>query len=153
MVSIKSCSAELFRLQNLKRIIDKISTLFYVCELGASADLFYLAGVYVPDPYLTMLYQGESYAFVNQLEYGRVASKSKYDHVFLLEQVKQDLAGIYKCELAAVGPALIMRHYASQFQQTELAVPHEFPAIYFSKLQAYGLKVHCRPWRNSRNAP
>jgi Xaa-Pro aminopeptidase len=125
---------------------DKDQALYFMyASSEQSADLFYLAGVYVPDPYLTMLYQGESYAFVNQLEYGRVASKSKYDHVFLLEQVKQDLAVLYKCELAAVGPALIMRHYARQFQQTELAVPHEFPAIYFSKLQAYGLKVHCRP--------
>lgn len=125
---------------------DKDQELYFIyASSEQSADLFYLAGVYLPDPYLSMLFRGQSYAFVNQLEYGRVVSKSKYDHVVLLEQVKQQLADIYNCAPAAVGPALIMRHYCSQFKVTALAVPDDFPALYFAQLQEFGLQVNCRP--------
>lgn len=124
---------------------DKDSVLYFIyASSEQSADLYYLAGVYVPDPYISMLYQGQSYAFVNQLEYGRVVAQSKYDQVLLLEQVKQELAGMYHCEERAVGPALIMRHYARKFKVSEVTVPNDFPAQYFAQLQDYGFSVHCR---------
>ena len=124
---------------------DKDSALYFIyASSEQSADLYYLAGVYVPDPYISMLYQEQSYAFVNQLEYGRVVAQSKYDQVLLLEQVKRELAGIYHCEERAVGPALIMRHYALKFKVSEVTVPNDFPAQYFAQLQDYGFSVRCR---------
>ena len=128
---------------------EKDQTLYFIyASSEQSADLLYLAGVNVPDPYLTMLYQGQSYAFVNQLEYGRVASKSKYDQVLLLEQVKYELANNFNCAIAAVDPAQIIRHYASKFNVSEVSVPNEFPSLYFAKLQEFGLKLNCRPHKS-----
>jgi Xaa-Pro aminopeptidase len=124
---------------------DKDSALYFIyASSEQSADLYYLAGVYVPDPYISMLYQEQSYAFVNQLEYGRVVAQSKYDQVLLLEQVKRELAGIFHCEERAVGPALIMHHYALKFKVSEVTVPNDFPAQYFAQLQDYGFSVRCR---------
>ena len=124
---------------------DKDSALYFIyASSEQSADLFYLAGVYVPDPYLTMLFQGQSYAVVNQLEYGRVVAQSNYDQVFLLEQVKQELARMHNCEERAIGPALIMRHYAKKFKVSELTVPNDFPAHYFAQLQDFGYSLSCR---------
>ena len=56
-----------------------------------SADVLYLAGLQVPDPYLSLVFGRHKIAIVNQLEYGRMQRDSKYTKVFELEALKQTI--------------------------------------------------------------
>ena len=69
----------------------KSSTIrFLYAPSDMSADALYLSGVFVPDPFLAIITQKKSYAVVNRLEYSRVAKKSKFDEVMLLETIRED---------------------------------------------------------------
>ena len=50
-----------------------------------SADVLYLSGLQVPDPYLSIVIGRHKIAIVNQLEYARVLTDSKYTKVFEFE--------------------------------------------------------------------
>ena len=48
----------------------------------ACADVFYISGVRVPDPYLSLIAGRHKVAIVNQLEYSRLKNESKYTKVY-----------------------------------------------------------------------
>ena len=106
-----------------------------------SADLFYLTGVFVPDPFLCFVIGNHSTAVVNRLEYGRVCAQSNCDAVLLLESVLALAAKALRIEPAAVGPAECMEYFARLCEAKSLEVPEAFPAVYFAKLVEAGLKV------------
>ena len=106
-----------------------------------SADLFYLTGVFVPDPFLCVVVGGYSTAVVNRLEYGRVCAQSKCDKVLLLETIKEQSARALDLELSAVGPAEMIRYFAKLHQADEIEVPAGFPSIYYAKLLERGLRL------------
>ncbi|MGJ8650952.1 MAG: M24 family metallopeptidase [Opitutaceae bacterium] len=106
-----------------------------------SADVFYLSGVFVPDPYLSMVVSGRSYAVVNRLEYGRVKASSKYDEVFLQESVHQEAAKRLKLPVGSIGPAEYMLYFVKVYKAKLVEVPSSFPAVYYAKLRDAGLKV------------
>ena len=53
-----------------------------------SSDVFYISGVRVPDPYLSLIAGLHKIAIVNQLEYSRVKKDSKYTKVYEFEALK-----------------------------------------------------------------
>lgn len=106
-----------------------------------SADLFYLTGVFVPDPFLCFIVNGRSTAVVNRLEYGRVKAQSKCDEVLLQEVVQSEAASALGFEQSAVGPAEMMQYFVKVYQACEIEVPENFPAVHFAKLQQAGLKL------------
>jgi Xaa-Pro aminopeptidase len=106
-----------------------------------SADLFYLTGVFVPDPFLCFVIGNRSTAVVNRLEYGRVQAQSNCDTVLLQETVQRQAAEALGIEPAAVGAAEMMRYFADLHQVSELEVPESFPAVHYAKLLEAGLTV------------
>lgn len=114
---------------------------FLYAASEASADVFYLSGVFVPDAYLSVIVGQRSYAVVSALEYGRVKAQSNYDEVLLLDVVKADAAKRLRIELNQVGPADLMRYFARQVGAKIIEVPPSFPSIYYEKLLQTGLKL------------
>lgn len=114
---------------------------FLYAASEASADIFYLSGVFVPDAFLAFEVGSRSYGVVNRLEFGRVAAQSRLDEVLLLESVKEAAAKRLKRAPKAVGPSELMQYFAKEFAADSVEVPADFPAIYYAELQAAGLKV------------
>jgi Xaa-Pro aminopeptidase len=106
-----------------------------------SADLYYLTGVFVPDPFLCFVVANRSTAVVSRLEYSRVRAQSNCDEVLLLETVQEQVAKAFEIERGAVGPAEMMRYFAKLNKARELEVPENFPSVYFAKLLAAGMNV------------
>lgn len=107
----------------------------------SSADLLYLSGVFVPDPFLAIIAQKKSYAVVSQLEYGRVAKQSKFDEVMLLETIRQKAAENLQIPITDVGPGELMVYFAQRFAVKKVEVPADFPAVYYAKLFEAGYRV------------
>lgn len=120
----------------------KSSTIrFLYAASESSADLLYLSGVFVPDPFLAIVAQGKSYAVVSQLEYGRVTKQSKFDDVMLLETIREKAAENLQIKAEDVGPGELMVYFAQRFAVKKIEVPADFPAIYYAKLFEAGYRV------------
>ena len=121
---------------------------FFYASSEQSADLFYLSGVFVPDPYLSILVGGQSYAVVNQLEYSRVRSQSQYDEVFLLESIRAKIGQQLDISAKSVAPAQLMAYFAALHNTKQVEVPANFPAVYYAQLLAAGfeLQIACEPF-------
>ena len=76
-----------------------------------SADMLYLSGVFVPDPFLALVCGRRSVAVVNRLEYGRVRSHSQFDEVLLLDAVERNAAGAFNLATGEIGPVELIRYF------------------------------------------
>lgn len=120
----------------------KSSTIrFLYAASESSADLLYLSGVFVPDPFLALIAQKKSYAVVSQLEYGRVAKQSNFDEVMLLEAIRENAAENLQIPVKEVGPGELMVYFAQRFAVKKVEVPADFPAIHYAKLFDAGYRV------------
>jgi len=107
------------------------------------ADVYYLGGVFVPDPYLSIVTDRKAYAVVNRLEYTRMRSKSRYDEVMLLEELKPKAAEMLGLPEEDIGPGELMCYFAQRFAVKKIVLPENFPAAYYAVLYeaGYSLKV------------
>lgn len=107
------------------------------------ADVFYLGGVFVPDPYLSIVTDKKSYAVVSRLEYTRVRAKSNYDEVMLLDEIKPKAAAVLGLGESEIGPGELMCYFAQRFAVKKIELPENFPAAYYAVLHeaGYNLKV------------
>ena len=120
----------------------KSSTIrFLYAPSDMSADALYLSGVFVPDPFLAIITQKKIYAVVNRLEYSRVAKKSKFDEVMLLETIREKAAENLQISVGEVGAGELMVYFAQRFAVKKIEVPADFPAIYYAKLFEAGYLV------------
>lgn len=106
-----------------------------------SADALYLAGVFVPDAYLSVLSGRRSIAVVSRLEYGRVKALSRYDEVLELDAAKEAAAHALDRDTASVGPAELIAFFAKRESAGTVVVPEAFPAGIYARLAAAGLKL------------
>ncbi len=113
-----------------------------------SADLLYLSGVFVPDPFLAFIRGRRSIAVVNRLEYGRVRSQSRFDEVLPQEEAISDAARAFDLPVARIGPVELIRYFAALWQRNEIEVPHDFPAVHYAGLQDAGihLRIGTKPF-------
>jgi Xaa-Pro aminopeptidase len=107
----------------------------------ASADLLYLSGVFVPDPFIAILAQGKSHAIVSPLEYDRVVRHSRFDEVMLLPTIRKKAAEHLNLGPKKVGAAEIMIYFAQRFAVKKIEVPADFPAREYAKLYEAGYRV------------
>jgi Xaa-Pro aminopeptidase len=105
------------------------------------ADALYASGVFVPDPFLTILTDKQSYAVVSQLEYGRVARQSHFDEVMLLEVIREKAAENLRMAVSDVGPGELMVYFAQRFAVKKIEVPADFPAVLYAQLYEAGYHV------------
>lgn len=122
----------------------KSSTIrFLYASSDASADVFYLGGVFAPDPYLSIITDKKAYAVVSRLEYTRVKARSKYDEVMLLEEMRPKAAEVLGLGEKEVGPGELMCYFAQRFAVKKIELPENFPAGYYAVLHeaGYHLKI------------
>ena len=120
----------------------KSSTIrFLYAASDTSADALYLSGVFVPDPFLAIITRKKSYAVVSQLEYSRVAKKSKFDEVILLETIREKAANSLQISANKVGAGELMVYFAKRFIAKKIEVPADFPAIHYATLIEAGYHI------------
>ncbi|MFU8849235.1 MAG: M24 family metallopeptidase [Opitutales bacterium] len=120
----------------------KSSTIrFLYASSDESADVLYHGGVFVPDPYLSILTDKKSYAVVSRLEYTRVRAKSNYDEVMLLEEIKLKAAEVLALSEKEIGPGELMCYFAQRFAVKKIEVPENFPAAHYALLYEAGYSV------------
>lgn len=120
----------------------KSSTIrFLYASSDSSADVLYSGGVFVPDPFLTIITQTKSYAVVSRLEYTRVRAKSNYDEVMLLEEIVPKAAELLHLEREDIGPGELMCYFAQRFAVKKVQVPEDFPAAYYTVLHEAGYNI------------
>lgn len=120
----------------------KSSTLrFLYAASDQCADALYLSGVFVPDPFLSIIAKKKSYAVVSRLEYARVRARSKYDDVMLLETIRKQAAETLGMPEKLIGPGELMQFFAQRFAVKRIEVPEDFPSVYFQHLYQAGYNV------------
>lgn len=120
----------------------KSSTIrFLYAASDENADALYLSGVFVPDPFLAIMTDKKAYAVVSQLEYGRVARRSNFDEVILLETIRKKAAEVLGIEVFDVGPGELMVYFAQRFAVKKIEVPANFPAGLYAKLYDAGYRL------------
>jgi len=112
------------------------------------ADTLYLSGVFVPDPFLSIIAGKKAYAVVSRLEYARVRARSNYDEVMLLETIRKQAAETLELPEKSVGPGELMQFFAQRFAVKKIEVPEDFPAIHYQHLHdaGYNVKVVAAPF-------
>ena len=110
-----------------------------------SADMLYLSGVFVPDPFLALVCGRRSVAVVNRLEYGRVRSHSQFDEVLLLDAVERNAARAFNLATGEIGPVELIRYFVAEWKQKLVEVPRDFPVVYYAGLQEAGLPLRIGP--------
>jgi len=108
---------------------------------SSNADMRYLSGLAVPDPFLAVIVDGRSAAIVNRLEYGRVAQRSRFDRVLSLETEREAAAQALGLGARSIGPAELTAHYARRGSWSGVVVPRDFPAAPTLRLQELGVGV------------
>lgn len=120
----------------------KSSTLrFLYAASEQCADTLYLSGVFVPDPFLSIIANKKAYALVSQLEYARVRTRSNYDEVMLLETIRKQAGETLGLPVKSVGPGELMQFFAQRFAVKKIEVPENFPAVYYQHLHEAGYNV------------
>lgn len=123
----------------------KSSTIrFLYASSDSCADVFYLGGVFVPDPYLSIITDKKSYAVVSRLEYTRVRAKSNYDEVMLLEAIKPKAAEMLGLSDEEIGPGELMCYFAQRFAVKKIELPENFPAAYYAQLHEAGYHLQVK---------
>jgi Xaa-Pro aminopeptidase len=103
--------------------------------------MLYLSGVSVPDPFLAIVTDKQTYGVVSQLEYGRVARQSRFDEVMLLEDIRKHAAKTLQLDLRDIGPGELMVYFAQRFAVKKIKVPADFPAVFYAKLYEAGYNL------------
>lgn len=114
---------------------------FLYSDTSKSADLLYLCGVPVPDPFLAGVIRGQSFAVVNRLEYSRLAAQSNVDRVLLLETERSRASEALAIPLTEVGPAELMLFYLRKARLRSVELPEDFPAGHYARLNQAGIRV------------
>jgi len=120
----------------------KSSTIrFLYASSESCADTLYLGGVFVPDPYLSIITSSGCYAVVSRLEYSRVRAHSKYDEVMLLDEIKAKAAKVLGLPEADIRPGQIMCYFAQRFAVKKVEVSENFPSVYYAVLHEAGYNL------------
>lgn len=101
------------------------------------ADMLYVSGMFVPDPFIAIGIKGEWHGLFSPLEVDRATKQSSFDHVHLDSPWKEKgrengwLAG-----LTAVAAAFLKERKISKIR-----VPGHFPLGYAEQLRSWGFQV------------
>ncbi|MDR0740135.1 MAG: Xaa-Pro peptidase family protein [Puniceicoccales bacterium] len=95
------------------------------------ADLLHWGGVFTCDPFLAFAVEGQRYAVSNSLEIDEMRRNSKFDKIFL----PQDLTDQENPEIID-----LIRCVCEKFPENDLVLPKNFPAYLILKLQQLGIK-------------
>lgn len=105
------------------------------------ADAFYISGVRIPDPYLSLIAGRHTIAIVNQLEYSRVKKESKYTKVFEHESLKVEVLTQYHLSENQFSLKYFIQYFFDTFKANGIVIPSDFPSFLLLELQQLGLPI------------
>ena len=103
---------------------------------GDSADILWLTGIKIHDPFYSFIVDGKVCALLNALEIGRARKNSKIEVFYDLNSISGS-AGVKKNQCASEILAGILKKARVKL----LEVPSDFPALEFLRLKNLGFQV------------
>jgi len=123
-----------------KRTRHKDCPLFFAAS-EHDADLYYLCGLFVPDPFIALVVGGQRIGLFNALEIGRARQEATLDEVLPLEACSEKAKKHFG---EAPKWPVVIDWLAQQYGIESFLVPETFPAGLVLRLQARGLKVRAQ---------
>ena len=105
-----------------------------------NADMLYASGVFVPDPFLFVVFRKKTYLLVNAMEYARVRRESRADRVFSHAEVLAERDGKRARGKAADFVELCMALF-HKLNIGRIEVPASFPLGLADRLRSSGIQV------------
>ncbi len=101
------------------------------------ADMLYVSGLFVPDPFIAIELEGEWHGLFSPLEVDRARKQSRFKHIHLDTAWKEKAReNNRQAGLAAAAAAFLQQHGV-----TSLRVPDQFPLRYAEQLREWGFHV------------
>ncbi|HKI60957.1 MAG TPA: Xaa-Pro peptidase family protein [Mariprofundaceae bacterium] len=108
-----------------------------IADSEHDADMLYIAGLFVPDPFIAIGINGEWHGLFSPLEVGRAEKHSRFRHVHLDSQWRASAKDKNRQGLAAAAAAFLeMKGIRS------IHVPGHFPLSYAEQLRQWGFEVN-----------
>jgi len=108
-----------------------------ICDSEHHADMLYISGIFVPDPFVAIGLDGEWHGLFSPLEVDRAKKQSRLDHVHLDMSWRQQASRQgWPAGLASAAAAFLRERKIKQ-----LLVPGDFPLQYADQLRGLGFTV------------
>ncbi len=107
-----------------------------IADSEHNADMLYVSGLFVPDPFIAVEINGQWHGLLSPLEVGRARKKSKLDQVHLDNPWRSKAENNGRNGLAAIAAAFLEENNVVNLQ-----VPSGFPLGYADQLRDWGFKV------------
>jgi len=108
-----------------------------IADSEHDADMLYVSGMFVPDPFIAVELKGQWHGLFSTLEVDRARKQSRFAHVHLdrpwLEQAQ---ALGFGADPAAIAAAFLRHHGVH-----EIRVPAGFPLLFADRLRRWGFTV------------
>jgi Xaa-Pro aminopeptidase len=108
-----------------------------------NADMRWLGGVSVPDPFIALVIGGDSLAVVNALEYGRVLREGRFSQVLAERPLKEALAKRLRKPLLQVNAADVIHSLLNERGLRSVEVAGDFPTGLTFSLRKKKVHVIC----------
>ena len=105
------------------------------------ADVFYISGVRVPDPFLSLIAGQHKVAIVNRLEYSRVKKESHYTKVYEFEALKVEVTNHYQLSKNEFSLKFFVKYFFDLFNVDAIEIANDFPSFLLLELQQLQLPL------------
>jgi Xaa-Pro aminopeptidase len=105
------------------------------------SDAFYISGVKVPDPYLSLIAGRHKIAIVNQLEYARVKKVSKYTKIYEIEALKAKIVDHYHLAKKEFSLKYFVQYFFDLYKANTILIPKYFPSFLLLELQKLKIPI------------
>lgn len=103
------------------------------------ANMLYLTGVFVPDPFLAFSIHSKKIAIVHSLEYSRLLKRSNFDTLFLYEDCIQEAQKLFSHTSIQLSHLVLL--IAKKYKVKSFTIPSNFPAGLALELIKSPLKI------------
>ncbi len=117
----------------------KLKCLFASSKHDSNA--FYLSGISVPDPYISIVAGKEKIAVVSCLEYSRVLKYSNYSRVYEIGALTNNISKKENISQLEFNNAFIIKHFFKKYKAQSVLIPRNFPSFLLVQLQDLGIPV------------
>ena len=107
-----------------------------IADSEHNADMLYISGLFVPDPFIAVELNGRWHGLLSPLEVDRVRKKSSLDQIHLDTPWRTEAENKNRSGLAAIAAAFLEEHRIKTLQ-----VPAQFPLGYAEQLRSWGFEI------------